>query len=65
MVDVSETKERLGACVRPKRACRRGYTGEDSGRWKLFFQEVDDVVDVLTLVRLWLLVPGYLAKDCV
>ena len=58
-VDVSETKERLGACgTRPKRACRRWYTGDDSGRWKLFFHDWDAVVVVLTFIRLWLLVPG-------
>lgn len=53
MVDVSETKERLGACCkRPKRACLRWYTGDDSGKWKLFFHDCDVVVDVRTLARL-------------
>lgn len=59
MVDVSETKERLGTCVRPKRACLRWYTGEDSGRWKLFFHEAV-VADRTTLLRVWLLEAGYL-----
>jgi hypothetical protein len=31
MVEVSETKERLGMWVRPKRACMRWLTGDDSG----------------------------------
>jgi hypothetical protein len=53
MVDVSDTKERLGACCkRPKRACLRWYTGDDSGKWKLFFHDCDVVVDVRTLARL-------------
>ncbi len=61
MVDVSETKERLGTCVRPKRACLRWYTGEDSGKWKLFFQDDEAVVaDRMTLLRVWLLEAGYL-----
>ena len=60
MVEDSETKERLGTWVRPKRACLRWYTGEDSGRWKLFFQEAEAVVaDRMTLPRLWLLDTGY------
>lgn len=61
MVEVSETKERLGTCVRPKRACLRWYTGDDSGSWKLFFHEAEPVVaDLMTLLRLWLLDAGYL-----
>ena len=61
MVDVSETKERLGTCVRPKRACLRWYTGEDSGSWKLFFHDDEAVVlDLMTLLRVWLLDAGYL-----
>lgn len=58
-VEVSETKDRLGTCVRPKRACRRWYTGDDSGSWKLFFQLLEAVAD-LTLLRVWLLDAGYL-----
>ena len=61
MVDVSETKERLGTCVRPKRACLRWYTGEDSGSWKLFFHDDEAVVlGLMTLLRVWLLDAGYL-----
>jgi hypothetical protein len=57
-VDVSETKDKLGTWGRPKRVCLRWYTGDDSGSWKLFFQDVADVVEVLTFVRAWLLDPG-------
>jgi hypothetical protein len=58
-VEVSETKDRLGTCVRPKRACRRWYTGDDSGSWKLFFQLLEAVAE-RTLLRVWLLEAGYL-----
>ena len=57
-VDVSETKDRLGTWGRPKRACLRWYTGDDSGSWKLFFHEDAVVVDVLTFTRAWLLDAG-------
>lgn len=60
MVDVSETKERLGTWVRPKRACLRWYAGDDSGSWKLFFHEDEALeVDRMTLPRLWVLDAGY------
>jgi hypothetical protein len=58
-VEVSETKDKLGTCVRPNRACLRWYTGDDSGNWKLFFQLLDAVAD-RTLLRVWLLDAGYL-----
>jgi hypothetical protein len=63
MVDVSETKDRLGTCCRPNRACLRWYTGDDSGRWKLFFHELAEPAEVLTLVRAWLLDAGYLVRS--
>lgn len=63
MVDVSETKDRLGAWVLPNLACRRWYTGDDSGNRCILFQDVEDEVEVLTLARAWLLDPGYLLKD--
>lgn len=59
-VEVSETKDRLGAWVRPKCACRPWYTGEDSGSLWVLFHDVALVVDVLTFTRAWLLEAGYL-----
>jgi len=59
-VDVSETKERVGACVVfPKRACLRWYMGDDSGNWYVFFHEADAEPRFLTLRRAWLLEAGY------
>jgi hypothetical protein len=52
MVEVSDTKDKLGAWVAPNLVCRRWYAGEDWGSRCMLFQAADEADDALTLVRL-------------